>query len=622
MNPRYLTKSRFKIGLECPTKLFYTKKEEYFDGKLEDEFLQALAAGGFQVGELAKLYYPGGTNIDELDYEISLAKTAELLKKQDVIIYEAAFLYRNLFIRADLLIKKGNAVDLIEVKAKSFDPHEESFLTKQGFIIPEWEPYLYDAAFQKFVIGQAYPSFHLSTFLLLADKSKAASVNGLNQKFLIYQTEGRKQVKVNGPVDKDSLGEKILTLQNIDAILEKIYDGTEKKDKSMESFEDRVFILAENYSKDSKIMHPLSSKCGSCEFRIELEKPSAGLKSGFHECWREKASFTDADFQRPSVLEVWNFQKKTEYIQQGIYFQDQLTRAMLEPKNRKEKTGPGLSRWERQVLQIEMSAAVNQPTVGGPLVHYIDISGLEVLKSGWKYPYHFIDFETMAVAIPFTKGRKPYEMVAFQFSHHRLSEDGTLEHKGQWISAVPGVFPNFDFVRSLREELNQDEGTIFRYADHENTVLNAIYHQLLASDEKDKNALCDWIRQITHKKEEWTGPRDMVDLKKLIEKFCYNPMTRGSISIKQVLPAILSSCDYLKEKYAKPIYGTETIRSLNFKEQQWVQFSAQGELINPYQLLPRVNEEIENSLLDASFTDEATGIQDGGAALSAYAKMQ
>ena len=263
-----------------------------------------------------------------------------------------------------------------------------------------------------------------------------------------------------------------------------------------------------------------------------------------------------------------------------------------------------------------------QMTVEGKPLHYIDIDGLKDTMSVWKYPYHFIDFETTAVAIPFTKGRKPYETIAFQFSHHMLSEDGTLEHRGQWVCAEPGVFPNFDFVRALREELKEDEGTIFRYASHENNVLVAIYHQLLASDEKDRTGLCDWIRQITHKKEEWTGSRDMVDLKKLIEKFYYNPLTRGSISIKQVLPAILGNCDYLKEKYAKPVYGTATIRSLNFTEQQWVRFAADATVINPYDLLPPIHDGIDNDLLDGCFTDEDAGIQEGGAAMSAYAKMQ
>ena len=55
MKPRYLTKSRFKQALECPTKLFYVgKKKEYADNSLSDDFLIALAKGGYQVGELAK----------------------------------------------------------------------------------------------------------------------------------------------------------------------------------------------------------------------------------------------------------------------------------------------------------------------------------------------------------------------------------------------------------------------------------------------------------------------------------------------------------------------------------------------------------------------------------------
>lgn len=57
-SPRYLTKSRFKLALECPTKLFYTGKSEYANQKIDDPFLLALAKGGFQVGALAKRYFP------------------------------------------------------------------------------------------------------------------------------------------------------------------------------------------------------------------------------------------------------------------------------------------------------------------------------------------------------------------------------------------------------------------------------------------------------------------------------------------------------------------------------------------------------------------------------------
>ena len=61
--PRYLTKSRFKMGLECPTKLYYTGKKEYADKSLDDPFMEALAEGGFQVGELAKYTFAGGHDI-------------------------------------------------------------------------------------------------------------------------------------------------------------------------------------------------------------------------------------------------------------------------------------------------------------------------------------------------------------------------------------------------------------------------------------------------------------------------------------------------------------------------------------------------------------------------------
>ena len=53
---RYLSKSRYKLALECPTKLFYTGKDHlYANQKVDDPFLLALAKGGFQVEELARM---------------------------------------------------------------------------------------------------------------------------------------------------------------------------------------------------------------------------------------------------------------------------------------------------------------------------------------------------------------------------------------------------------------------------------------------------------------------------------------------------------------------------------------------------------------------------------------
>ncbi len=116
---RYLTKSRFKVATECPTKLFYNGKNEYPSTMEEDEFMQALAEGGFQVGALAQCYYPSGVNIETLNSNESLEQTNDLLKNENCVIFEAAVQFENFFIRIDVLKKDGKNLDLIEVKAKS-----------------------------------------------------------------------------------------------------------------------------------------------------------------------------------------------------------------------------------------------------------------------------------------------------------------------------------------------------------------------------------------------------------------------------------------------------------------------------------------------------------------------
>jgi len=186
VGPRYLTKSRFKLGMECPTKLFYTKKKEYFDSKMDDSFLAALAEGGFQVGELAKYYHPGGHDITTLDYEEAEKQTNELLKEKKVIIFEPAIRFNNLFIRIDILVKDGNRFELIEVKAKSFDDElEDAFLNKNGTIAAGWKSYLFDVAFQRHVLASKFPKGKIDSFLMMADKNSKCPVDGLNQKLSI-----------------------------------------------------------------------------------------------------------------------------------------------------------------------------------------------------------------------------------------------------------------------------------------------------------------------------------------------------------------------------------------------------------------------------------------------------
>ena len=63
---RYLTKSFSNISRECASRLYYAKRDEYPSVKDEDEFLQSLAEGGMQVGELACMMHPRGRAIETI----------------------------------------------------------------------------------------------------------------------------------------------------------------------------------------------------------------------------------------------------------------------------------------------------------------------------------------------------------------------------------------------------------------------------------------------------------------------------------------------------------------------------------------------------------------------------
>lgn len=618
-NERYLTKSRYKLGLECPTKLYYTsKREEYADQSFDDPFMAALAEGGFQVGELAKYTFAGGHDIKSLGYEGPLKETEELMKQDEVIIYEAAFKYKNFFIRADVIEKKGNLIRLHEVKAKSFLPGN-TFLNQGGFIDSKWQPYLYDVAFQKYVIQKAVPGSVVRAHLVMVDKSAECPIDGLNQKFKIVTNEaGIKEAKLVGELTEKDLYPSMLCIENVDSVCDMIYEGTDMKQKPEKPFEENLYFLAEHYAKDLKISSGITKKCKDCQFRATDTEKAGGLKSGFEECWKEKANMTDDDFKKQSILELWNYRKTPALIDSGIYYLGEIPKDMINPK---ETDDFGLSPSERQWMQIEKYK--NQD-----YSDWIDIDNLHEEMKLWKFPLHFIDFETSAVAIPFFKKRRPYEGVAFQFSHHIVHEDGRVEHIGEFLNTEPGYFPNIDFVRALKKELENDEGTIFRYAPHENTYLNMIYNQILDDKENisDQEELRDFIKTITHHdvkgEESWCGSRDMVDMWQIVKKFYYHPRMKGSNSIKYVLPAMLNSSEYLQNKYSKPIYGaSDGIPSKNFKNWIWVEKDENGDVKDPYKLLPKLFSDASDKDRELLLSN-GNNLANGGAALTAYGKLQ
>lgn len=610
---RVLTKSRFKLGLECPNKLYYTGKKEYANKKQEDPFLLALAEGGFQIEEYARMHYPGGILIEgnDGDYQSLWELTQELLQQENVIIYEAAFLHNGLFIRTDILVKQGNQITLIEVKSKSFDPNDDYlFVGKQGGLLAGWKPYLFDIAFQKYVIQLCFPDWSVTSLIMMADKSKTASVDGLNQFFRVNKKAGNRTGVVKMIDSLAGAGVSVLGTKDVSTIISRIINDDLVYSTEL-NFTNAVNLLKESYVNDTYTNWPTSFSCKSCEFVTGVD--DGELKSGFIECFQKQHEWGEPEFKRAKIFDVWSFRKGADLFSKGVYFMDELTEVNIGLKEEKDK----LSMSARQWIQIRKE-------VDGDNSIYVDIDGLRDEMATWNYPLHFIDFETSAVPLPFNEGRRPYEQIAFQFSLHTYYKDGRIEHTQQYLNNTQGMFPNFDFIRSLKLALENDGGTIFRYSNHENTILNAIYEQLNSSEEKDAAELKIFIKGISHSKtdsvEKWKGERDMVDLWDVVKKYYYNPLTNGSNSIKDVLPAILNTSEYLQHKYTKPLKEIGVSSQNMSDDHVWLTNSSIG-FESPYKKLPKLFAEWSSEQLD-ELVSGMEELADGGAALTAYGKMQ
>lgn len=615
---RYLTKSRFQLALSCPAKLFYAGKSEYANRSLEDSFLASLAEGGFQVGALAKCHYPDGVEVDAADTEKALRQTHLLMQRDNVVLFEAAFRHGPLLVRTDILVKEGNHLQLIEVKAKSFNPQTDRFYNKNGTLAAGWKSYLYDVAFQRHVLHLSMPYMDIQAFLMLADKTALCPEDGLNQMFRIQKDErGQAQVLVSPKIEQKYLTPSMLVRVPVEDACNTIFQTELPLAGDNLAFNNYVDALAGYLGRDEKINSPIGSICRECEFRATEQELRQGIKCGVRECWKKKLVWSDADFEDPTVLDIWNYRRKDALIAQGRV---KLLDVLPSDIDVKPDEKPGLSPSERQWLQVDKVQAQDDTP-------WVDADGLQAEMSSWHFPLHFIDFETSMAAIPFNKGRRPYEGIAFQFSHHVVEQDGTVRHAGEYLNTLPGAFPNYAFLRELKRQLEIDQGTVFRYAAHENSFLNMIYQQLLedAAPPSDRDELCAFIKTITKSSgsslEQWEGPRNMVDMLEMVKRYYYHPATHGSNSIKQVLPAVLSGSAYLQNTYSRPVYGAATgIPSLNYRDWVWVKRDAAGHVLDPYKLLPPMFEDLsahENDLL--SQDDE---IRDGGAALAAYARMQ
>lgn len=618
----YLTKTLFKLALGCPTKLSYTNKKIFADTRLENDFLMALTEGGFQVGELAKIMFPGGIEITDRDQQTQLAKTRELLTQGNVTLFEATIQTSTFLARIDILKKSGDSVDLIEVKSKSYDSLAglEIFRKKRDKAITrEMLPYLQDVAFQTMIFRLAFPGLTVHSFLMMPDKAKTATIDGLNQKFRIYHHNGRTSSASIPGTTLATVGEPLLTLVNVDEFVDEILAQPLDAPGAAGFFLDIAARWGESFARGQAIPPVIGAHCAKCEFR-NPNFPS-GLRSGFHECWKQVLKWEDQDFTAGTVLELFNSRKKQTFIDKAQYKLSDLSEVDLQIKEGQD----GLTTSQRQLMQV------TGEWLGGE-DFYLDRIRMKSEMHSWSYPLNFIDFEACQPALPFTAGKQPYSRVAFQFSHHIMERDGSVRHANEFIDVTPGYDPSYDFLNHLKGALGT-QGTVFMWSPYENTVLNKLLENIIADELKGRGPansreLKEFIKSLTvptgGKDLVHTGERNMVDLAKIAGKLFFHPDTKGRSSIKVVLPAVLKSSAWLKNRYSQPVYGSPAgIPSRNFQDFVWWQLDpATCAPKSPYELLQPIFSDLSQAELDALDEDEGTEIREGGAATTAYARLQ
>jgi hypothetical protein len=140
-------------------------------------------------------------------------------------------------------------------------------------------------------------------------------------------------------------------------------------------------------------------------------------------------------------------------------------------------------------------------------------------------PTWYLDFETVSPAIPLFPGTRPYEPLPFQWSLHRLAQDGGVEHRA-FLAEARGD-PRRAFAEQLVSALGGDENPVVVYSAYEHGSL-----QRLSASLPD---LAPSLGAIM---------RRLVDLLPVVRTHVYHPGFAGSFSLKRVAPSLAPAVGY------------------------------------------------------------------------------
>jgi hypothetical protein len=98
-----------------------------------------------------------------------------------------------------------------------------------------------------------------------------------------------------------------------------------------------------------------------------------------------------------------------------------------------------------------------------PLLPRIKTAALNNWLDKLKYPIYFLDYEAVTSNIPVYPHSKPFQHIVFQYSLHKMDEQGNVEH----FEFIPDskVYPVLNLIKSLHSNLETDMGSILVWHD-------------------------------------------------------------------------------------------------------------------------------------------------------------
>jgi len=383
-----------------------------------------------------------------------------------------------------------------------------------------------------------------------------------------------------------------------------------------QTFAEFVAEIAGVLERGESLPVRVGAECKRCEYYSVPLETTAEVRSGWSECMaahfgsssdirREQTVFALHRIGPPRLKEILRSQP-------------------IELRSVAEHALPAEDPVRRGAISADQRRRLQWQEARGELQEPFILSGrLQMALGEWRWPLHFIDFETSRPALPYHASRTPYHQILFQFSHHVADRDGRIAHRTQHLEATPGLAPSIPVLRALRAALCADNGTVLHWWTHEDTVLKDVRNDVVREKPADADQLIEFVDSMigTDRK-----PGRLFDLGKLVSETAFFPGTCGSSSIKRVLPAMLAATPALQQRYAKPVYGTAELPSLNFREWSWVA-EQDGTIRDPYLLLnPLFSDPLLQKLVmaaeDGDSAEEPEFIKNGGAAIVAYDQLQ